>query len=276
MTGSSGGGVGGKVKPGTASSTSKTATNTTSSTSGTSTTNINQSTMPVIPKWGQQLMKGGAQDYGDALDALVSGFQDFQIPPEAMDQLLATARGDYLMGPEAIAAQDAIARRLTPYVTSKFGASGRGDNFLGADTLAQTISDSWLTNLFNPERARMANAASLIPDIAVGSFFNPTLQLGSALQGINPLVSPFIGSKTTGTNTTTTTGNSVVDSIVKGMQKGTETPYYFPGSQVGSIGGGVLAGLGTGAQLGSIIPGIGTGIGAGIGGLAGGLLSAFG
>jgi hypothetical protein len=243
-------------------------------------TNVSTAT-PNIPAWALPLMQQATGAYGAALGNINPA--DLSLSPVPLQQLISTASGDYLTGPQRDEQLAAITRSVLPKVTSAFGGAGRSNNFLGADTAARDISDSYLMNFANPERNRMVDAANAIPGLEMSSFFGPTQQFGAALGQLNPLFAPAIGSTTTSTGTGVTSQesqtqsviNQIIDSLTKSFQSGkgtgTSTPAYFPGNTAASGIGGALSGAGTGAMLGSVFPGIGTGVGALAGGLLGGI-----
>lgn len=75
------------------------------------------------------------------------------------DQLLATARGDFLFGSEASkAAVDAAVRAAMPSIISTFGGAGRGTGGLAQAAIAQQATDAFARQ-FGDERARQLAAA---------------------------------------------------------------------------------------------------------------------
>ena len=84
-----------------------------------------------------------------------------------MDELLATARGDYLYGGPGFNEAVAAAQRAgTPGIISQFGGAGRDQNFLGKSALAQVFSDAF-ANQYGQERGRQLNAAQLLPQMSL-------------------------------------------------------------------------------------------------------------
>lgn len=245
--------------------TSNMTTQGTTSTAGSSTSDVLAT--PTMPDWVAQALQGGYAGSTDLTKALSDAAMGYTANPVSLDELAKSASGYYLTGPGRDEALTAISDRLTPQVTSIFGSAGRSNNFLGADALARTISDSYLTNVFNPERSRMDAAAAAIPGIQLSQTFDP---LSRALAGQSEqlgFLTPFIGQRTTGqtttdqivnalqnafgTTTSNTTSNTEIDQLVKAMQQerqkqaSTSTPSYFPGSDIASIGGGILGLIGT-------------------------------
>lgn len=259
---------------------------------------------------------GGAQQLGDLINQWqAAGFSPDQFNafqsardvaggaggylPATMDELLATARGDYLYGGDAFnAAVEAAQRQAMPGVLSAFGRAGR-DGGLAQTAMAQAFADPFAAQYGN-ERTRQLQAAQILPGMAllpsqilenIGKQYQNLEQfsqdgrlalypqLFAALGGATGMANPFLGQQTSGFSNTNqqstgeTSSQSSMDSFTKGKgtMRGTETPAYFPGSQGAGILGGVLSGAGMGAQIGSVVPGIGTGLGALGGGLLGGI-----
>jgi hypothetical protein len=210
----------------------------------------------------------------------------------ALDQLAATARGDYLYGGEGFnAAVDAAYRRGMPQVLSRFGGAGRDDGGLAKVALAQAFADPFAAQYgqergFQQEAQRLLPGMSLLPgqtlqDIGkqyqeleqYGRNFPLSLypQLAQLQQGTLNFAQPFLGQTTTGSTSGTTYGTSqqMVDAINRMNTTSRETPAYFPGSQTAGLLGGIATGAGVGGQIGGPW---GAAAGAGVGGL----LSAIG
>lgn len=276
-----------------------------SSTSSSSSTDYSSTNTPTLPDWMSSGLQGafnqylgGAQQFGNAINDWqaapfsadqLAGFQSARdvvggaggYLPATMDELLATARGDYLYGGQGFnQAVEAAQRQVTPQVLSAFGRAGR-DGGLAQVAMTQALTDPFAAQYGN-ERQRQLQAAQILPGMAlmpsqvlqdIGKQYQQLEQFGQdgrlalypqlfqALQGGTSMAAPFTGQSVKGSQDTDTESKS----------KGTSTPSYFPGSQGAGILGGVLSGAGMGAQLGSVIPGLGTGLGAGLGGLLGGI-----
>ena len=212
----------------------------------------------------------GFQSQRDAVNS-----QNFQTP---LDQLLATARGDYLYGGqgfnEAVAAAQ---RQVMPQVLSRFGLANR-DGGLGATALAGAITDPFAAQ-YSQERARQLNASEILPGMSllpgqtlqgIGQQYQALAQRGidvplslyptlfAAQHDITGQAAPFLGQQQTGTSKGT--------SSMTGSTSGTSTPSYFPADPTAGLLGGIASGAGIGGQFGGPW-------GALAGGLGGGLLS---
>jgi hypothetical protein len=205
-----------------------------------------------------------------------------------LDELLKTARGDYLYGGDAFnAAVNAAQRQALPNALSPWLGAGRDQNFLGKANLSQIFGDIF-ANQYGQERGRQLQAAQLLPgqslipsqtlmdigkqqqDLAqYAQNFPLTLQpqLLSALQGSVGFTSPFQGQTGATTSDTTSHTNSIQDMINKSNMTGTSIDPMYPGNKTAGILGGALTGASAGAALGPW--------GALGGGLIGGGMSAF-
>lgn len=190
------------------------------------------------------------------------------------DQLLATARGDFLFGtPQSQAAIDAAVRAAAPSILSTFGASGRGTGGLAQAAIAQQATDAFARQ-FGDERARQLGAA--------GQLSQQQLQAIGALPaastaGIN-LLSEIGGQQQDQRQRELTAPISAIEALLQGAGGGIPLASILGSSQTsptfsnpigGAIGGGLL-----GLQLGGALSG---GLGGGaIAPAAGGFLTGGG
>lgn len=192
------------------------------------------------------------------------------------DQLLATARGDFLFGsPGSQAAIDAAVRSAMPSILSTFGSAGRGTGGLAQAAIAQQATDAFARQ-FDVERQRQLAAA--------GQLSQQQLAALGALPGVSgagiDILSSIGGLLQQQQQRELTAPISAQEALLQaaggGIPLGSLLGQVGTGSGGGgsSLAGGLSGGLGgalAGAQLGSIVPGIGTAFGAIGGGLIGGL-----
>src|SRR5262245_55402872 len=155
-----------------------------------------------------------------------------------MDQLAATARGDYLYGGQAQDAfVDAYRRAALPDIFSTYGAAGRGDLGGLAKTAIATAGGDAYARLYGDERTRQLQAAELLPSITQMPLERQQ-KLYQAATGGAAQFAPFLGQRQTGTSLSEQLGRTL------GSQFGT-TAGTTTGEQLGTT-----AGTTTGTQYG--------------------------
>jgi hypothetical protein len=192
----------------------------------------------------------------------------------AIDELLATGRGDYLYGgPGFNAAVEAAQRQVMPQVLSRFGLGGR-DGGLAATALGSALTDPF-ANQYTTERGRQLDAAKLLPGMGllpgqtlqdIGASQQETQRYGLSLypqlaalfQGSTGFADPFGGTTSSGTSKTNLAGTQ--------FMRGQTTPAYFPEDPFAKILGGALAGASVGAKTGNPYLAAAGGVAGGVGG----------
>ena len=178
----------------------------------------------------------------EMLEAVARGEDGFL--PTANNELLATARGDYLFGGEGFdAAVDAATRRVMPEVFSAFGSAGRGDSGLARTALGQGIADAFAGQYGN-ERTRQLAAVAALPG-AAGQSAGLLDSIGRARQAREQqeLSAPLSAAESL--YSTATSGLPVSNLI--GMSGTQESPMFR------NRAAGLLGGAGTGAGLGTAL-----------------------
>lgn len=200
------------------------------------------------------------------------------------DQLLATARGDFLFGsPGSQAAIDAAVRAAAPSIISTFGAAGGGTGGLARAAIAQQATDAFARQ-FGDERARqLAAAGQLSQQQLAGLGALPA----ASTAGIN-LLSEIGNQQQAQAQRELTAPISAIEALLQGAGGGIPLGSLLgqsstqPGAR-GSLGAGILGGGSLGLGLGALTAAEGAtglaalggplGIGLGVGGaLLGGLL----
>jgi hypothetical protein len=213
---------------------------------------------------------------GNALGDYQQGIAGYQLPPDAVNALTSTARGDYLYGgPQQQAFIDAARRAAQPGIYSAFGAAGRGGGGLENAALNQSSVDAF-ANLFNQERGRQLDAAQALPGISMlplqlqqqlatlaGNLpgqFSPFL--GQSTSGLTSgLTSGFTSGLTSGTTSGTTAGTTSGTTDTSGTSTLTKPLYQTPWWQTAlggaaALGGLAMPGLGGASALGNLGTGL--------------------
>lgn len=199
--------------------------------------------------------------FGSAEDAIGEG----GVIPEVQENLLSTARGDFLYGgPGFDAAVDAAVRAAQPHILSRFGRAGAGTSGLAQAALGKAAIDAF-AGQYGTERGRQLQALGMLPDLAL----LPSDVLGriggqQQAQEQRELTAPITAAESL--LSTAQTGLPVA-SLLGQTQTGTSSQETFRNPVAGALGGGL-----TGAKLGSLFGPWGTAIGA----VGGGLLGGFG
>lgn len=240
------------------------------------------STAVDVPDWLKSFVGQSTGVAGTALGTASGLAGGYQLPPEAMQALTATAGGDYLYGgPQQQAFIDAAVRGASPGIFSQFGAAGGGGGGLQRAALDQSAVDAY-AKLYQGERANQLSAAEALPGISQIPF-NMQTQLAQLAGGLPGQFAPFLGQTNAGGTfgfgdtsnfgTTQQTGSTRQESKTSGSGTTTETtPIYndpwwktaltlglgatglasgiFPASAAGKAAGGFSGGL-FGGLLGS-------------------------
>lgn len=200
------------------------------------------------------------------------------------ENLLATARGDFLFGSDASkAAVDAAVRAAMPSIISTFGGAGRGTGGLAQAAIAQQATDAFARQ-FGDERTRQLAAAS---ELANRQLAATGALPGAATAGIS-LLSDIGNRQQAQAQQELTAPISAIEALLQGAGGGVPLASLLGSSQRqsgggGNIGAGVLGGGALGLGLGAMTAAEGAtglaalggplGIGLGLGGaLLGGLL----
>lgn len=232
-------------------------------TAGTSTVNL--------PDWLKPFVTGAVGTAGNALGDFQQGIAGYQLPPEAMDALTSTARGDYLYGgPQQQAFIDAARRAAQPGIYSAFGAAGRGGAGLENAALNQSSVDAF-ANLFNQERGRQLGAAEALPGISMLPL-QLQQQLAQLAGGLPGQFAPFLGQSTSGMTSGLTSGfnTGMTSGTMAGTQTGTtdtsgtstltkplyQTPWWQTALGAGTAGLGLLGSLNPATGFGAAASGV--------------------
>jgi hypothetical protein len=213
----------------------KTNTTTSGTTATTGTTDVTGATTSsqdvALPEYLQSLIQGVPGFATTALTDLSGKIGDYEIPPEALQQLQDTLGGDFLYGGQGFnQAVEAAQRAAMPGILSTFGAAGRGTGGLAEHAIAQSGIDAF-ARLFDSERGRQLQAAQILPQLSMTpiNLQNMLLQSASALPGA---FSPLFGQRGAGTTDMTTEMEQLqrMQQVQKGKNTNvTSQPVYQPG-----------------------------------------------